>query len=108
MSTSQRMNELSRDAMQASNEGRHDDALFKLLQAGRMAKALSLPIQEAAIRNNMSIVHQMAGNMDEARSCLRIAARLLNGASPGENHIAASIAANLARIEKFTAGRAVA
>ena len=108
MSPSERMSELNRDAMQASNEGRHEDALFKLLQADRMAKALTQPMQEAAIRNNMSIVHQMAGNMDEARSCLRMAARLVHGAAPAENHVAASIAANLVRLEKPAAGSAAA
>lgn len=99
MSTYERMYMLNREAMQASNEGRKDDALFKLVQASRMAKALALPAQEAALRNNMGIVHQAAGDFDEAKSCFRIAGRIAGEQSPDDAKLLASIAGNLGKLE---------
>ena len=99
MSTLNRMNELNNEAMRASNEGRKDDALFKLVQASRMAKALVLPVQEAVIRNNMGIVHQAAGDLNEARSCFRLAGRLAREYVPGDHPILKAIDGNLEKLE---------
>lgn len=97
---------LNREGMKACNEGRSDDALFQLLQADRIAKNLESPLHEAKIRNNIGLVHQVAGNDEEALACFRVAAGFaVEGAGEG-NRLHKVIVRNLQSLESVIQGRA--
>lgn len=90
---------LNRAGMNAFNEGRTEDALFQLIQADRLAKSMESPLHEAKVRNNIGLVHQGAGNAEEAKACFRLAARnAVKGAGEG-NVLHKIISRNLGRLE---------
>ena len=97
---------LNREGMKACNEGRTDDAMFKLVQADRLAQAMDSPLHEAKIRNNIGLVHQMAGKDEEALACYRLAAKnAVKGAGEG-NSLHSVILRNLNRLESMLQERA--
>ena len=101
MSQLKKIGMLNREGMAACNAGRIEDALFQLTQAERMARRLKSPLHEAKLRNNIGLVHQMAGNRDEALVCFRLAGRrAVEGGGQG-NPLQRIIARNLDRLERI-------
>lgn len=90
---------LNREGMKAFNEGNVDNAMFQLLQANRIARDLKSPLHEAKVRNNLGLIYQSNGFMEEARASFHLAERsAVNGA--GENNMLHKIIKrNLTRLE---------
>jgi len=106
MSRLKKLGLLNREGMKACNAGRNEDALFQLTQAGDIASSMKSPLHEAKVRNNIGLVHQMSGNIDEALACFRLAERsAVVGAGAG-TVLHKTIARNLIRLESVVEGRA--
>ena len=90
---------LNREGMTACNAGRTGDALASLEEAGRLASEMGSPLHVAKIRNNVGLVHQMAGNYDEAASCFRQAERLAVEQAGDGNPLHRVVVRNLSRLE---------
>ena len=106
MSRLKKLGMLNREGMKACNSGRSEDAMFQLIQADSIARSLKSPLHEAKVRNNIGLVHQLSGNIDEALACFRLAERsAITGAGTG-NKLHKIIARNLTRLENFAEGRA--
>lgn len=99
MSILKRLGLLNRAGMQACSEKRLDDALFQLIQAARVAKLMESPLHEAKVRNNMGIVHHLAGNPHEARRCYVLAERITREQAGTDNGLYRSIMNNMKRAE---------
>lgn len=95
MSNLKRLGLLNRAGMQACGEKRLDDALFQLNQAAKVAAQMQSPLHEAKVRNNMGIVHTLAGNVDQARECYDVAARITREQAGTDNGLYRSIMRNL-------------
>ena len=102
MSQLKKIGMLNREGMAACNAGRIEDApCSSSPQAERMARRLKSPLHEAKLRNNIGLVHQMAGNRDEALVCFRLAGRrAVEGGGQG-NPLQRIIARNLDRLERI-------
>ena len=100
MSQLKKIGLLNREGMAACNAGHVEDALFQLTQAERMARRLKSPLHEAKLRNNIGLIHQVAGNRDEARVCFRLAMRRAAEAAGAGNPLHRIIARNLDRLEQ--------
>lgn len=106
MSRLRRLGMLNREGMKSFNQGRHNDALFQLIQAGQIARLMESPLHEAKVRNNIGLVHQGLGNLNEAMSCFRLARRqAVKGAGEG-NVLEKTIIRNLDRLERVVEGKA--
>lgn len=99
MSRLKQLGILNRAGMVAFNEGRTDDALFQLVQANQLARAMESPLHEAKVRNNIGLVHQGVGNHAEALTCFRLAARNAVRGAGKENSLHKVITRNLTRLE---------
>jgi len=97
---------LNREGMKALNAGRGEDAMFKLIQADRIARQLKSPLHEAKVRNNIGLVHQLAGNCEEAIACFKVAEQsAIKGAGYG-NRLHKAISRNLSRLESHIQSKA--
>ncbi|BCS88485.1 tetratricopeptide repeat protein [Pseudodesulfovibrio sediminis] len=106
MSQLHQLGMLNREGMKAFNDGRSDDALFQLIQADRLAKSMDMPLHEAKVRNNIGLVHQGSGNIEEALACFRLAANFaVEGAGDG-NVLHKAIVRNLTRLESTLESKA--
>lgn len=106
MSRLKKLGLLNREGMKAVNEGKLDDAMFQLIQANRIARDLASPLHEAKVRNNIGLVHQVSGKIDEAKACFRLAEKsAIQGAGEG-NTLHKIIVRNLTRLEQVAEGRA--
>lgn len=106
MSRLQKIGMLNREGMKACNAGKNDDALFQLIQADALTQSMKSPLQQAKVRNNIGLVHQVSGNREEALTCFRLAARFaVEGAGEG-NALHTTIGRNLERLEKTAEGGA--
>lgn len=102
MSLLRRLGMLNRAGMRAFNEGRYNDAMFQLMQAKSIARQMESPLHEAKVRNNIGLVHQGAGNIDDALESFRLAAVFaVEGAGEG-NILHKAIDRNMAKIEMPT------
>jgi hypothetical protein len=106
MSRLKKLGLLNREGMKACNAGRNDDALFQLTQAGQLASSMKSPLHEAKVRNNIGLVHQISGNMDEALICFRLAEKsAVEGAGTGTS-LHATIVRNLSKLKNAAGDRA--
>lgn len=100
MSNLQRLGLLNREAMKAFNRGNVEDAMFQLIQAGRLAHQMKSPLHEAKIRNNIGLVYQGSGNVEEARVSFRLAQKSAISGAGKDNFLHKVITRNLRRLEK--------
>lgn len=106
MSRLKKLGMLNREGMKSINAGRVEDALFQLVQADSIARDLKSPLHEAKVRNNIGLVHQVAGKTDEALACFRMAEKYaIKGAGEG-NTLHKIITRNLSRLEQAAGSRA--
>lgn len=106
MSRLKKLGMLNREGMKAANAGKVDDAMFQLLQADRIARDMKSPLHEAKVRNNIGLIHQVSGKIDEALACFRLAEKsAIQGAGDG-NKLHKIIARNLTRLELVAGARA--
>jgi len=106
MSGLKKLGILNREGMKACNQGRLEDAMFQLVQAGLIAKKMDSPLHEAKVRNNIGLVHQLTGDFDGARASFRLAQHFaVKGAGKG-NSLEKTISRNLNRLERTVDGRA--
>lgn len=96
---------LNREGMAACNEGRIQDALKRLDEAGRMARALDHPLHEAKVRNNLGLVQQVAGRFAEAEASFRHAARIAVEQAGSGNILHRTIVRNMVRLEDARTSR---
>ncbi len=73
MSALQTLEMLNREGMEACNQGRYEDALFKLNQALDIAEKTERHIQHVIIKNNMGLVYQIMGKTGQAEVCFKLA-----------------------------------
>jgi len=95
---------LNREGMAACNAGRTRDALTHLDEAGRLARDLGSLLHVAKVQNNLGLVHQVAGNYDEAAACFRQAERLAVEQAGDGNPLHRVIARNMARLHESGCG----
>jgi len=107
MSNLQRLGMLNREAMKAFNCGKVEDAMFQLIQAGRLARRMKSPLHEAKIRNNIGLVHQGSGNVEEARISFRLAQKSAVDGAGEDTVLHKVIARNLQRLDQEAQGRRV-
>ncbi|CCH48874.1 hypothetical protein [Pseudodesulfovibrio piezophilus] len=107
MSSLHRLGMFNREGMKAFNNGQVEDALFQLAQANRIARQMGSPLHEAKVRNNLGLVHQSAGNEEEALVCFRLAAKSAVKGAGIDNSLHKVISRNLSRLEHDIASRAV-
>lgn len=100
MSSLKKLGQLNREGMKSFNDGRMDDALFQLMQADHIARSMQSPLHEAKVRNNIGLVHQMAGEPEAAKACFSVAEDLaIRGAGEG-NTLHKVITRNMNRLEQ--------
>jgi hypothetical protein len=100
MSQLKKIGMLNRAGMDACNAGHTEDALFQLTRAEEMARRLKSPLHEAKVRNNIGLVHQMAGNREEALVCFRLAERRAAEGGGQGNPLQRIITRNLDRLQR--------
>lgn len=100
MTCQQQITQLNHDGMAACNEGRTDDAIIHLIQAERLARKMQSSGQEARVRNNIGLFHQMNGNAEEALVCLRLAERAAVKGEGQGSKLHKIIVRNLSRLER--------
>lgn len=106
MSELRQLGILNKEGMKAFNRGNFASALFQLAQAERLAHYLNSALHQAKVRNNMALIHQANGDMSEALSCYRLAARsAMVGAGDGSK-LQRTIERNMERLESEVLERA--
>ena len=107
MTAMERLNHLNAEGMQACNKGRMDEAFSLLLQADRIAHEVQAPLNQARVRNNIGLLHQVDGNGEEALACFRLAHHTAAGCGgeTGEK-LAKIIHRNLNRLETALGAKA--
>lgn len=106
MTTTQHIGHLNKEGMAACNGGRREEAFAHLLLADRLARQMHAPEQEARVRNNLGLVHQLSGNTQEALVCFRLAERNALKSSGKGSMLHKIIARNLTRLERAVEVRA--
>jgi Flp pilus assembly protein TadD len=92
------MRELNGKGMAALNAGRYEDAIYALRCAVRLAGRADQGTAEAALRNNLALVFQQAGFVEEAENHFRVAMYQLAGRTGRATPLYGAIARNLARL----------
>jgi hypothetical protein len=90
----------NRQGMKAFNEGRYEDAIFQLNQAGMIASQMKTSLHTAKVCNNIGLVHMGTGNRSEALIHFRQAEEAaVQGAGPG-NSLHRTILRNMGQLAK--------
>ncbi|WP_415712939.1 tetratricopeptide repeat protein [Maridesulfovibrio sp.] len=76
--------ELNREGMQACNNGEFDKAESNLKTAIQMSQCKSKKIHRATLHNNLAVVLQMSGKMEEAIHAYDLAIGFLNPGHKGQ------------------------
>ncbi|WP_319781130.1 tetratricopeptide repeat protein [Maridesulfovibrio sp.] len=76
--------ELNREGMQACNNGEFDKAESNLKTAIQMSQCKSKKIHRATLHNNLAVVLQMSGKMEEAVQAYDLAISFLNPGHKGQ------------------------
>lgn len=106
MSALQSLGMLNREGMKACNQGKFEDALFKLNQALDIAEKTERHIQHVIVKNNMGLVYQLMGKPDQAKACFKLALQEAEAHMPLDSQPAKKIKQNLEALPGQTTPKA--
>ncbi len=93
----------NRAGMKAFNEGRFEDALFQLNQAGMIAGRMKTTLHTAKVLTNMGLVHMGTGDLEAAKVVFdRAAVAAIEGAGSG-NVLHRTIVRNMDQLAQVAA-----
>ncbi|SDL63374.1 hypothetical protein SAMN05660337_3459 [Maridesulfovibrio ferrireducens] len=94
---------LNREGMAACNEGDFDKAEDSLLEAIRLASCKSRKIHRATMFNNLSVIYQMSGRINDAVQAYSSAISYLNPEHKGQAALIARMKGKLESLKDIAA-----